>query len=116
MTHCQNAVMCQQMYRHWGGVRSLNVRNYAGQLFGTVLCLWKLVEFGDADRFRREHRVEDSLDTMRARRTGRYVEQAVRDHIGDLDAVAAAAVGERGATPLAEPRLDRKSTRLNSSH
>src|SRR3546814_20833164 len=42
---------------------------------------------------------------MRARRTGRYVEQAVRDHIGDLDAVAAAAVGERGATPLAEPRL-----------
>src|SRR3546814_16419100 len=42
---------------------------------------------------------------MRARRTGRYVEQAVRDHVGDLDAVAAAAVGERGAAPLAEPRL-----------
>src|SRR3546814_3785292 len=59
----------------------------------TVLCLWELVEFGDADRFRREHRVEDSLDTMRARRTERDIEQAVRDHVGD-----------------------RKSTRLNSSH
>src|SRR3546814_18087850 len=70
----------------------------------TVLCLWELVEFGDADRFRREHRVEDSLDKMRARRPDRDIEQAVRDPVGDLDAVAAAAVGERGAARSAARR------------
>src|SRR3546814_3777439 len=51
--------------------------------------LWKLGEFGDADRLRCEHRVEDALDAVRALRTDRDVEQAVRseEHTSELQSL-----------------------------
>src|SRR3546814_222873 len=67
----------------------------------------KLRQLRDPDRARSEHRLQDRPDPPRPRRADGDVVEAVGDDVGQLHAVAAAAVGERGAAPARKPRLDR---------